>query len=125
MLAGAAYGILSGNWSFALVILLLGAVYYLTRNAPAVMGEITVTDYGFQLNDVFTAWNDCQDFWLIATPDYMELHILRKKGWNREAVIQTGDVDPQLIRQALSELLPERSNMKEKLLDAFIRICKL
>ncbi len=125
VLVGAVYGILSANWSFTLVILLLGGVYFLNRNAPPVIKSITINERGFDYDAKFTQWADTKDFWLIFTPHYTELHLMRKVGWDREVIIQTDDIDPATLREILTALVPERSNQKEKMVDIIIRFCKL
>lgn len=125
VIAGAAWGIVTGNWSFALVILLLGATYYLIRNEPPLERTITVTDQGFQLKDRFTPWSDCRDFWLIYTPQYTELRIGSNQRLRADAVIQTGDANPALIRQTLLQFLPERPNQHEHLIDRLLRTLQL
>ncbi len=125
VLVFAAYGIVTGNWTFTLVILLLGGTYFLTRNTPAPVRTMRIAERGFTFNDVFTQWADTKDFWLIVTPQYTELHIMRASGFDREVIIQTGPLDPQAIRDTLTPYIPERSNQKEKIVDTLIRLLKL
>jgi hypothetical protein len=124
-MVGATYGILTHTWSFTLAVVLLGGIYFLLRNARPALHRIGMDEHGFQYDDTFTEWKDCADFWLVRLPTHTELRILRKAGWNRETVIQTGSVDPVLIRNTLSPFLRERKNQKERLLDYLIRIFKL
>lgn len=125
VIGSAAWGIISGNWSFALVALLLGATYYLTRNEPPLERTITVTEEGFSLKDRFTPWSDCQDFWLVYTPQYTELRIANTQRFRPDSVIQTGDVAPALIRQTLLQFVPERPNQHEHWTDRLLRALKL
>ncbi|MDD4318900.1 MAG: hypothetical protein PHW10_01070 [Candidatus Peribacteraceae bacterium] len=125
VLGGAVLGFLTGNWSFAVTILLVGGAYFLVRNAPPVLHRISIEETGFRLDDAFTSWKDCRDFWLITVAPHTALHIQTKRRFNGEIVIQAGGTDPDAIRTILAQYLPERSNQKEHFTDYLIRIFKL
>jgi len=125
MVLCAVYGIFTGAWSFALVILLVGGLYFLTRHLPATIAEIIIMERGFSFRGKFTSWQDCKEFWLIQTPAYTELHIQRRQGVDRAVLIHTADIEIPQIRSILSQFLPERSDQRERLVDMIIRFCKL
>lgn len=125
VVAIAAYGILSGTWSVTLVSLMLGGVYFITRHEPMPLKDIRIETDGVQFQNSFTPWVQCKDFWLISTPLYTELHIARKGTVKGDIRIQTGDIDPLLIRSTLSQFLTMRTDQHERLFDAIIRLCKL
>lgn len=120
---GAAYSILTGNWSFAMGLLLIGGVYFLLRNAQSRTHHVRIERGGILFDGTFTNWSDCTQFWLLRFPAYVELHIQRKK--KSELLIQTGAMDPLLIRSVLSESVAERSDARESPLNALIRLLKL
>ena len=119
------YGIATGVWSLALVMLLCGGVYFMIHRSPAPQRTIGITEQGFTFGEQFTRWEECEDFWFIRGHGYIELHIRRKKGWGRNVVIQTGNIDPLVNRAILSHFLPEQPKPKEKVLDILIRICQI
>jgi len=119
------YGLVSGAWSMSLVAAAIAGMYVLRRNAPVVTRRIEIISTGIVLDGDFAPWADYKDFWLVQTPAYSELHLMRTGGFSREIVVQTGSVNPQSIRMTLSEYLQERADQKERLLDMIIRICKL
>ncbi len=125
VIAVAAYGILTGAWSVTLVSLLLGGVYFLTRREPTPLKEIRIETDGVQFQDSFTPWGQCKDFWLVTTPLYTELHIVRTGATKADIRIQTADIDPLVIRSTVSQFLAMRPDQHEHLFDAFIRLCKL
>ena len=125
VLAIAGYAILTGTWSLALVAILLGGLYFLSRKSETPLKNIAIERDGVRFQDSFIPWTQCKDFWMAATPLYTELHISKSSGLTREISIQTGDLDPSEIRATLSQFIPMRPDQREKLLDAFIRICKL
>jgi hypothetical protein len=125
VLACAIYGIFSGAWTFSVAIVVAAGLYYLVRKAPAVVKSIQLTEQGVTYDGEFTQWNDVSSFWVVATPAYNELHIMRKKGLNREIVIQLSDIGITPIRATLSQVIQEQSDRGERFLDLLIRICKL
>ena len=125
VLSCAVYGIVTGQWSFTVVMILLAGMYVLTRNTADIKLSIAITQEGVVYQNEFTGWRDCVDFWLLQGHDYVELHIARRKWSSSEIIIQTANLNPQMIRSALGQYLPERSGQTERLLDTIIRICKL
>ena len=121
----AGYGILSGAWTVTLVSLLLGGVYYLVRREPMPVRTIQIEIDGVQFDDSFTPWSDCRDFWLVTTPLCTELRITRTLKLRGDIRIQTGQIDPTLIRTTVSQFIPLRADQQEHILDAIIRLCKL
>jgi hypothetical protein len=124
-IAIAAYGILTGAWTLTLVTLLVGGVYYMTRHDEPALKDIRIERDGVDFDGTFTPWAQCKDFWLIKTPQYTELHIMRNQGLNREIRVHVGDIDPTLIRSTVSQFLTMRPNQHEHILDLLIRLCKL
>lgn len=125
VLAGAVYGILSGSWTFTIVILLCGAMYYLIRDHVPPLKTITLTDRGVLLEDAFTRWEDIQGFWFLETPAYTEMHFVPKTKGRPDILIQTNDQDLTALRMLLSPYSAELKDKQESLLDAFIRTAKL
>lgn len=121
----AAYGILTGQWTFTLVVLLMAGMYVLTHRSPPLTATIAITERGILFNDAFISYSDLEDFWLLQGASYIELRFARKKRLAPEIVIQLGDQDHQVVRSTLQQFLPERSDQRERLLDTIIRICKL
>ena len=119
------FGILSGNWTMSLLSALIGGVYYLTHRHPPVIRHIAIEETGFAFGDHYYHWDECVDFWIVRTPRYGELHILKRKGFDKELIVQTGDIDQTVIRATLSRFLPIRPDQAERFVDMFIRICKL
>lgn len=121
----ALYGIVTGGWTLSVLILLIAGAYYMIRNAKSVMHRIRLEQEGFLFDDVYTAWRDCAEFWIVKTPLWNELHILRQKGSPKEVIIQTPGIDTHEIVASLSRVLKFNADRTERLLDLFIRICKL
>ncbi|MBI3336650.1 hypothetical protein HYZ98_03750 [Candidatus Peregrinibacteria bacterium] len=121
----AAWGIITGAWTFSLVLLLIGGIYFLLQNSTPSSKRITIETRGVTFDGVFTPWTSLQSFWIIQTPTYSELHFKTKNIRQSPIVIQTGFTDPNILRKTLSAFLPEDSNREEGVIDMIIRICKL
>jgi len=122
---GTAYGILTGSWSFAIVILLCGGVYFLIHNEKPPLKRMVITERGYLFEERFTRWEDCKGFWVLEMPNYLELHIDHQDPKRPDTVIQTGTMAPELVHQTIALFLKEESGKRENLIDTFIRICKL
>ncbi len=123
LLAG--YGIWAGDWTFVVAIILIACSYFITRKSTARLHRILLQDDGIDFDGTFTSWKDCEDFWLMQFPTYTELTIRKKKGLDRELLIQTADLDPQIIRETIKAFLPERSDGNERFIDMLIRLLKI
>ncbi|MFA6522874.1 MAG: hypothetical protein WCS85_00700 [Candidatus Peribacteraceae bacterium] len=118
-----AYGILSHNWTFTLAIGLAAGWYFLHRNVKPRDHHIEISTNGFTLDESFTAWADCMGFVLRRFRTHSELTLLKKRG--SDHTILTGSINPMHLRETLSPLVPERSDMQERLIDTLVRTLKL
>jgi hypothetical protein len=120
-----ALGVLSGSWSFAIVFALIAALYFLVRNERHRTHTIRIYDYGIDFDGKMTPWTQWKHFWILRADNYHELHIAPLGALKQELVIQTGDTDPYTVRDTLAQFIPQIANQNERILDAFIRFCKL
>lgn len=121
----ALYAILTGAWSFAIVILLSVAMYVLVHGHEPKEQSIALYDQGVFFRGRFTDWHDYKGFFLKKTPQYTELHLVPANRRMPRIALQTGAVDPQMIRQTLSVYVPQLSDAEESVLDMIIRSSKL
>lgn len=125
VLAGAAYGIITGSWTLTVVCLLCGAMYYLLRDAKPPLTSITLTTRGVQLGSDYLNWEDVKGFWILQHGLGSELRIVPKKSRKGDLAIQTGTIDLPTLQTVLSQYTPELKNAREGFLDILLRICKL
>lgn len=126
IVACAAYGILVGEWSFTVVMILVAGMYVLTHRSPDAEKKIAILEQGIVYENEFTEWRFVKEFWMLQSQTYVELHMMLRKGrLNQEITIQTADEDPHRIRAILAKFIPERSGQGERFLDMIIRLCKL
>lgn len=119
----AVYGILTGAWTFSIVILLIGGVGFLLRGERPPEKHVAITASGITYGENFTRYGDLQSFGLLQTPGHLELHFT-KKNRGKGICIQAGMQDPVRLREVVSQFLPEEEKT-ENVLDMFCRICKL
>lgn len=120
-----AYGVFSGSWSTSLVFAFIPALYYLVRNQSHVQHTIRIMDLGVEFDGRLCVWGELKEFWILAGPGYHELHIAPMKVSRPEIVIQTGTIDPFVVRDTLGQFLPQIADRRERILDAIIRFCKI
>lgn len=123
--ACAAYGVWTGSYPFAAVAVLIGVVYVLLHRHAPPDRTFALTSVAAHLEKRTLAWAACAGFWFLHTADYTELHLVPTDRRTRELIIQTGNQDIDRIRALLQERVPELTDRRERLLDTFIRICKL
>lgn len=124
VLAMAVYGIVTGAWTFTVVILLCGAMYVLLRGHTPPSRSIEIYEHGVRYERTFIRWQDIAGFWFAHAHDFTELH-LTKKTDDEEIMIHVKDIELPQLHTLLSHFTPELTDKKENLLDVIIRLCKL
>jgi len=120
-----AYAVLTEAWSFIVVIVLMAVVYGLVHRKPHPQHTVIVTEQHLQWDKRTIPWNDCEGFWMLQGPGYVELHIELKTGRKRHLTVQTGTNDSQQMHTLLAQFMPFLADRHENILDAIFRICKL
>jgi len=120
-----AYAIITLAWTFLVVIVLAAIVYGLVHHKPHPQHTVSIMEKGIRWNKRMVPWEDCEGFWMLQGPGYVELHIEVKKGLSRHLTVQTGTNDPLQIHGLLSQFMPFLADRRENILDAILRICKL
>ncbi len=119
------YGVLRDSIPFAVVAVLTGIVYALLHRHAPPDRTFSITSAGVILENRSVSWAQLQGFWFFPTREYTELHFVFRKAHLQDLIIQTGTQDINMLRAILQTRLPELTDRKERLLDTFIRICKL
>lgn len=125
VLIGAAYGIFTGSWPFTVVVILCGAMYYLTRDHIPPLKTITILNTGVLLEQTFTRWEELSGFWILQAPEYTELHFVPLQKRRSDIVIQTNNQNINDLRLLIGQYISELTDKRESLLDTFIRLIKL
>lgn len=118
------YGVITGAWTLSVVVALVGGIFYLIRNHEHRTHTIRILPLGIEFDGVLRPWHRWKNFWILVGPGYNELHIAAG-GLHSDLIIQTGSMDPYVVRDTLLHFLPQHPKPREKLLDAISRFCKL
>ena len=120
-----AYSIWINAWTFTIVIVLASIIYLVMHRKNSPNKTIALTEHGFQIEDEFTPWSQCNGFWLLQGHDYIELHIERKSGLRKESMIQAGPIDVHQLRDVLQFFIPELVDRQERFIDTITRLLKI
>lgn len=121
-----AYAIITGAWTFAIVILLCAAFAFLMRNERPKPKHIAIAMGGIKLEREFFAWQYVLGFWIILTPKYHELHFEVQAPRIRQLqILLPPGLDPADLRDLLQNFALELRDRKEPILDMIIRLCKI
>lgn len=118
------YGVVTNAWSMSLVVALVAGLYFVVRNQKHQPHSIRLLPLGIEYDGTLEPWDRWQDFWILAGNGFAELHINRK-GFRSELQILTGEQDPFAVRDTLIQFIPQSGDKRERILDAFIRYCKI
>ena len=120
-----AYGVLSGSWALSITFGMIAGLYFLTRNDEHKAHVIRIFEYGIEFDGTLHSWSEWENFWILRADNYYELHMAPVKPLRPELVVQTGDADPFVVRDIIAQYVPQIGHQKERVVDAFIRFCKL
>lgn len=114
-----------GNWTMALAVLALAAVYwYLDTYHPPKVTKIELSEMGVRVGHMFFPYSQIQSFWIIYDHGIKTLNFKALNHWFGDVVIQLGDIDPVEIRNFLIAQLPEWEGKREPVSEMFLRILK-
>ena len=122
-----AYGMLTENYLFALLIILFGIVLYLHDMQTPLQVPFAITETGIIVGRKYYRFSELKNFWLIYNPPevknlYFGLPTLIK----HRIQIPLHDYDPRPIREFLSQYLTEDLEQEEEpLSDRMARLLKL
>lgn len=115
-----AYGLVTAQYTMAIVFALLAAVYHLVHNHPERDVVIRITTLGIVIDDQFYQFSDIASFWIVYDPSGIrKLYIRNRKRFSADMGVELMDQDPMAVRQALernvSEIVGKSEHGTEKL----------
>lgn len=111
-----AYAILSGNFLFALIIVLFAIIVFLQSHQEPIIIPFQITDLGLVVNNRFYTFSEFDKFYVIFNPDddakmlYVETHSLSRPTIR----VPLMDMDPNEIRMTLREFIEEDIEKEEE-----------
>ncbi len=112
-IALAAFGLLTGNYLFALIIVLFGIIMYLqhVQEPPEVLFAITET--GIVLGRKYYRYTELKDFWILYNPPVVKnLYFTINNVLRHRLQVPLQKYDPRPIREYLAQYLVE--NVEEE-----------
>lgn len=120
------YALLTRNWTMAIAVLVLAAVYEFTRRKhPPKKIDVKITELGIHVGHMFFPYSNIDRFWLFYENGVKTLHLRVHKRLFSDVVIQLEDQDPVAIREYLVGQIPEWEGKHERLSDVILRLLKL
>jgi hypothetical protein len=122
-----AYGIFSGNFLFALIIILAAVIIFLQSHQTPLQVLFSITELGVVVGSRFYPYSDFKDFYLIyQPPEVKTLFIIPQQVYRPMLRIPLLDKNPVEIRHTLREFLPEDTEKEaEPFSDTFARTWKI
>jgi len=122
----ALYGIWTGNYVFALIIVLFGLVSYAVQR-QAKTTACTIFEDGVTLGNSFYAYREIKKFWIIYNPpEVKNLYLEFQNSFKQRLPIPLGDQNPVTIRHALLDYVMEDVHQQEEpSIDEVSRLLKL
>lgn len=109
------YGILSGNFLFVFIVLLVAIILFLQKNQTPPLVQFAITDEGVVVGSRFYQYSEFKDFHLIYKPPEVKTLFLETKTALRPTLrISLEDMNPLEVRSALLQFLPENTDATEE-----------
>lgn len=100
--------LVSGNFLFALIILMFALVIYMATAAEPADIEIAITEDGIALGTAFYPHRAVKSFWFVYEPPHVRnLYIDFKSAVRPRLTVDLMDENPNEVRKALSRHVPE------------------
>lgn len=121
------YAIVSGNYLFALIVILFGIILFLQDMQEPGKMDFAITDLGVVLGTKYYPYSDLDNFWIIYNPPEIKtLYFQTKSAIKHRLNIPLVDVNPIDVRDYLNQFLSEDLKQEEEpLSDRISRLFKI
>jgi hypothetical protein len=122
-----AYAIITGNNSFAVIIVLFGVILYLQNNQTPLEINVAFADAGVVVGKKFYRYSEFDRFWIVYNPgDIKALYLMVNGTLKNRITVPLQDNDPRPIRRFLSQFILEQTGQEEEpLSDKLTRALKI
>jgi hypothetical protein len=109
------YALISGNFLFAIIILMFALVIYMAAAGEPADVRFSVTEEGVELGRSFYPYKEIRNFWFVYEPPHVKnLYIDFKSSVQPRLTIDLRDQNPNEVRRALSRYLVEDLNEEDE-----------
>ncbi|MBI2989849.1 MAG: hypothetical protein HYY51_01510 [Candidatus Magasanikbacteria bacterium] len=114
-LALVAYALFTGNFLFALIIVLFSIILFLQSQQDPPRLPFRITELGIVINSRFYSYSELENFYIIYNPPEIKTLFFEPRSSARPRIrVPLGDQDPSEIRFTLREFLPEDTEREEE-----------
>ncbi len=121
------YAVISGNYLFALIVVLFAIIMYLQDMLEPAEVPFAITTTGIILGKKFYRYSELKNFWMIYTPPQVKnLYFGLDNVFKHRLQVPLMDYDPRPIRDYLRGYLTEDLEQEEEpLSDRFARLFRI
>lgn len=121
------YAVLSANFLFALIVVMVALMAYLSSVVEPRKIRFSIVDTGIRLGRAFYPYRDIGRFWFIyEPPEVQALYLEFKNSFRPRLTIDLGNANPNQVRQALGGFLREDFTEEEEPFADFLgRVLKI
>ncbi len=102
------YGVISGNFLFALIVILFAIIIFLQSHQEPPQIPFLITDMGVVVGGRFYEYSEFDEFYIIYKPPHVKTLFLTTKSVLQPMLrIPLLDVNPIEVKHSLREFLPE------------------
>lgn len=102
------YALITGNFLFALIILMFALVIYMAATSHPADVKLSITEEGIELGGMFYPYREIRHFWFIYEPPHVKnLYIDFKSSLRPRLTVDLMDRNPNDVRRALSRYVTE------------------
>lgn len=134
MITAGVFALMLISWSiwqqaypFAIVVILLAGIYFLTHSHKPKEVSISLTTGGILADKRFFPYTSMKVFWILYEPEsnLKTLNVQMRSGMVREMSFQLEQQDPAEVRSFLGTHVFELEDREETIVEKTIRILKL
>lgn len=109
------YGVLSGNFLFALIIILFAIILFLQSHQTPPQVRFQITELGVVVGNRFYSYLEFSGFYIIYNPPEVKtLYLETISSWRPKLIIPLLDINPIEVKHTLREFLPEHTEKEEE-----------
>jgi hypothetical protein len=121
------YSVLTANFLFALIIVMIVMIMYLTSFSRGNKIRFSITETGLVVGGSFYPYKNIRRYWFIyEPPEVKNIYFEFKSPLSPRLSVTLGEMNPNKVRQALGQMLLEDLNEDdEPMSDYLARLLKL
>ena len=109
------YAVLTGNFLFALIIVLFAIILFLQSHQEPIILPFRITELGVVVNNRFYKYSELNEFYILYNPPELKvLFIETNSGTRPDLRVPLMDMNPNEIRMTLQEFLTENLEKEEE-----------